>query len=180
MKFWFSCWINDCKAVKERRDFWESSASAWFSWEHTSWIFSSSNYFCDSYLLRYEQRWPTLPLRIAKLCWGGEICEVVLWWTDVWQSLETRLGIIQRSNSPWASPLHIAPKPVGTHVVTTVALMMQLHLTSTQSHTYRIPHPTWPAESSSPKWTSSAVTIRFQSICWTSPKLQLSDHLDFF
>ncbi|KAM8899173.1 uncharacterized protein AB9W97_009746 [Spinachia spinachia] len=48
------------------------------------------------------------------------------------------LGIVCRSYSPWASPLHIVPKPAGAHVATTGGLMRQRHPTNTQSRTYRI------------------------------------------
>ncbi|XP_061688183.1 uncharacterized protein LOC133507275 [Syngnathoides biaculeatus] len=71
------------------------------------------------------------------------------------------LGIVRRSHSPWASPLHIVPKPSGDREVTTAGLTTPLRPTATLFHTIRDSRPTWRAKSCSPRSTSWAGITRF-------------------
>ncbi|KAJ8383601.1 hypothetical protein AAFF_G00216740 [Aldrovandia affinis] len=82
-----------------------------------------------------------------------------------------RLGIIRRSDSPWASPCTWFPRPMeaGAHVAITGGSMMPLRLTGILFPIFRISQPTWQEQLFFQKWISFEDITKCQSILKTSP-----------
>ena len=84
-----------------------------------------------------------------------------------------KLGIICRSNSPWASPLHIVRKPGGGWRLVAISTTSTLHwMMATHSLTSKTSMPTWQAQQPFPKSTLFAATTRSQWYLVTSPRQQ--------